>query len=387
MDETRAKVQGPRCGDQEGEFEAQRLAVLWQSRGRAPMPGRPTAPYGYNPAAPPPWPGSAQPPNVQAGFVGGTTATSPPMVLQPYMAPGQMPPPAQAAAPSKPGQQAVVELDAHEFVRPEEIAYGDCLGSGGFGQVFRGMYRGHPVAIKKMILPGDSMQEKSKLEELRREIDSLRFLRHPRLVQFIGACLSPPTLCILTELMPGGSLHDLLHVKRVMLQAHDRKRLSLQMAEAVCFLHGHKPMVVHRDLKSMNILLDAACNAKLCDFGLTMPMGVDKTSFARNKGGESGSPRYMAPEFFVDTAKITEKVDIWAMGCVLIEIFGGPVPLHDCQSLQQICTRLAVQRVGPAIPVNFSQALRGCVQRCLEFEVARRCSARDVYGWLSQMPP
>merc|ERR1712232_638590 len=238
----------------------------------------------------------------------------------------------QAVTAAKP-VEAVVELDAHEFVRHEDIVYGACLGSGGFGQVFRGSYRGQQVAIKKMMLPGDAAHEKSKLEELRREIDSLRFLRHPRLVQFIGACLTPPSLCVLTELMVGGSLHDLLHVKRAVLQAHDRKRLSLQVVEAICFLHGHSPMVVHRDLKSMNILLDTGLNAKLCDFGLTMPMGMDKTSFARNKGGESGSPRYMAPEFFVETAKITEKIDIWALGCVLIEIFGGPVPLHDCQSL------------------------------------------------------
>lgn len=281
----------------------------------------------------------------------------------------------------------VVELDAGEYVRPEELTYGQALGSGGFGEVFLGTFRGSQVAIKKMLIPKDAMEEQRKLEELRREVDSLRFLKHPRLVRFIGACLSHPMICVVTEFMPGGSLHDVLHVKRVPLQKADRRQLALHVSEAIAFLHSHTPPVVHRDVKSMNVLLDMHLNAKLCDFGLTMPMEMNKTSIQRSKSGESGSPRYMAPELFNESSKITEKVDVWALGCVLVEIFGGPIPLQDCSSIQQICARLCVHHLGPAVPTSFHQALRPLLQRCFEFDIGRRCSARDVHGWLSQLSP
>merc|ERR1719356_971390 len=299
---------------------------------------------------------------------------------QPAQAPG-------AVVKSAGDPSNVVELDFHELVRPEEISFGDCLGSGGFGSVYRCTLRGIQVAVKRINVASDAPTQQHRLQELRREIDSLRFLRHPRLVRFLGACLTPPSLCVITEFMQGGSLHDLLHVRRTPLHGAQRRNLALQVAEAIVFLHGHSPPVVHRDLKSMNILLDLQVNAKLCDFGLTMPMDPDKTHFTRRAGGESGSPRYMAPEFFIDTAKITEKIDIWAMGCVLIEVFGGPIPLHDCASIEQICARLCVHRTGPAVPAQFSPALRGAVQRCLEFDVGRRCRASDAYAWLTQLPP
>lgn len=275
----------------------------------------------------------------------------------------------------------MIELDAHQCVRPEEIVYGPCLGSGGSGDVFHGTFRGMHVAIKRL-----QIQASHRMEELWREVDSLRFLRHPRLVQFYGACVTPPHFCVLMEYCEGGSLHDLLHVRRKPLTWQVRRRIALQIFEALAFLHGHSPPVVHRDVKAMNILLDARLEAKLCDFGLTMPMGVDKTHFDRRAGGESGSPRYMAPEFFIDTAKLTEKIDVWAAGCVIIEVFGGPLPLHDCESIQQICARLCVARKGPLIPDTFPPALRAIAQRCLEFDVPRRCSSKDALAWLAQLP-
>merc|ERR1711988_837605 len=89
--------------------------------------------------------------------------------------------------------------------------------------------------------------------------------------------------------------------------------------------------------------------AKLCDFGLTMPMQPDQTHITRRAGGESGSPRYMAPEFFLQNAKLTEKIDVWALGCVLIETFGGELPYEGCASLAQICTQICVYHRGPAV--------------------------------------
>lgn len=77
------------------------------------------------------------------------------------------------------------------------------------------------------------------------------------------------------------------------------------------YLHTRNPIVVHRDLKSLNVVLDLGFNIKLCDFGLTEYIDKNSTR-ARHNGG---SPRYMAPELFDKKQKITEKIDVWAMAC------------------------------------------------------------------------
>merc|ERR1712054_348317 len=99
-----------------------------------------------------------------------------------------------------------------------------------------------------------------------------------------------------------------------------------------------------------------------------------KTHITRKMGGESGSPRYMAPEIYDDTAKITEKVDIWAVGCILIEIFGGPLPYHDCQNIQQICSKM-IQKIHPVLPVDVSPEMIAVIHPCLVFDPKMRTTA------------
>jgi len=103
------------------------------------------------------------------------------------------------------------------------------------------------------------------------------------------------------------------------LDEDSRQKLSLQVVEGVMFLHSQQPVVVHRDLKSLNVVLDMQFNIKICDFGLTEIM--ECTHITKKNNG--GSPRYMAPELYDKKSKVTEKLDVWAMGCILAEIFGG----------------------------------------------------------------
>merc|ERR1712066_949090 len=124
-----------------------------------------------------------------------------------------------------------------------------------------------------------------------------------------------------------------------------------QICEGVAFLHSLSPPVVHRDLKSLNIVLDREYNTKICDFGLTQSM--EKTHISLKDGNNGGSPRYMAPECYdYKGGKITEKVDVWAMGCTHIEIFGGPLPYDDCINIQQIVAKVLFDKVMPHIPPN-----------------------------------
>merc|ERR1719229_1508212 len=144
-----------------------------------------------------------------------------------------------------------------------------------------------------------------------------------------------------------------------------RWTVACHMAEGICFLHSQR--VVHRDLKSMNILLDAQQNAKICDFGLAQQM--EATHIARKLDGEGGSPRYMAPECY-DAAhgKLTEKVDIWAIGCILIELFGCVLPYADCQTMAQLSKRILIERRSPEVPANIPRAFAPVICRCVSFE-------------------
>ena len=97
--------------------------------------------------------------------------------------------------------------------------------------------------------------------------------RHPNIVQFLGVATAPgtpPELCIILEYCERGSLWQILHDRSVELKWHNRQRMAMDIAKAVLYLHTcHDPPILHRDLKSLNIVLDRACNAKLADFGWT----------------------------------------------------------------------------------------------------------------------
>eukprot|EP00913_Durusdinium_trenchii_P015976 g15014.t1 len=152
----------------------------------------------------------------------------------------------------------VLERDLSD---PEKVEYWDLqfmerLGKGEFGEVFRGYYRHEEVAIKQLFF--DENMTELVVQERRR----VKHLSHKRLVRFIGACLELPNLCLVTEYMPGGSLHHLLHVRRQKLPFGHALNMCIQIADGVSYLHGQNPTIVHRDLKSLNVVLDLSLNIK-----------------------------------------------------------------------------------------------------------------------------
>mmetsp|Transcript_19564 Transcript_19564/g.56106 ORF Transcript_19564/g.56106 Transcript_19564/m.56106 type:complete len:115 (+) Transcript_19564:171-515(+) len=105
------------------------------------------------------------------------------------------------------------------------------------------------------------------------------------------------------------------------------------------------------------------------------------------KDGMGGSPRYMAPECYdSSTSRITEKVDIWALGCIVIEIFGGPLPFSHCTSIQQIMTSLLLKKEPPVVPHFLPPNIRQIIKRCFEFDPAKRPTAREVLREIENTP-
>lgn len=336
----------------------------YQSAGALPEPEEKQAVgYAGSPSAVPEFPGGAYPQGVS-------------MEVQAQSGDDDMdlygPGDGQDSAPKAKGQ-----LTSEERIAYHELQFVEHLGSGEFGQVFRGFYRGREVAIKQLFWDNSVLPEVI-IEDLTREIESFRHLQHKRLVGFLGACLEIPNLCLVTEYMPGGSLHHLLHVRKLRLPLLHCINMCLQLADGVMYLHAQVPCVVHRDLKSLNVVLDMNLNLKLCDFGLTESM--DRTHITKKNNG--GSPRYMAPELFDNKSKITEKVDIWSMGCIFTEIFGGPLPYEGINTLADLTREMLVHRRTPVIPPHVPDAIQSIIRSCYNFDYRLRPSARQVFDQL-----
>lgn len=279
---------------------------------------------------------------------------------------------------------------------PAEVTRSECLAQGQFASVFRGAYRGQRVAVKTLHAAAGDAARSDGARELAAEIYALAMLNHRRIVRMIGACLSPPTL--VTEFIAGGSLHQLLHGSTTELQHSDLLRLGEEIAEAVEYLHGQNPVLVHRDLKSMNVLLAPAhCGAggfshavRLCDFGLMkaleVPPGTDGPPQVLVEASRrtAGSWRYMAPECFDAELPLTEKADIWALGCLLLELFARQLPYADCANAQQVAARVLVQKAAPAVDAVVPAPVRVLVAACHAWDAAARPSAaevtRDLFG-------
>lgn len=278
---------------------------------------------------------------------------------------------------STPRDHLETKLTALEKIAYNDLQFVEHLGSGEFGQVYRGIYNGREVAIKQLYWDNTMLPE-AVIQDLAKEIESFRHLRHKRLVCFIGACLEMPHPCLVTEYMPGGSLHHLLHVRKLRLPLLHCVNMCLQLSDGVMYLHSQDPCVVHRDLKSLNVVLDMNLNIKLCDFGLTESM--DRTHITKKNNG--GSPRYMAPELFDNKSKITEKVDVWAMGCIFIEIFGGPLPYEGINSLVELTREMLVNKRTPSIPAHIPLPLQEIIRSCCNFDHRLRPTSKQIFEHL-----
>eukprot|EP00747_Dinoflagellata_sp_TGD_P141312 gnl/TRDRNA2_/TRDRNA2_176111_c0_seq15.p1 gnl/TRDRNA2_/TRDRNA2_176111_c0~~gnl/TRDRNA2_/TRDRNA2_176111_c0_seq15.p1 ORF type:complete len:502 (-),score=73.77 gnl/TRDRNA2_/TRDRNA2_176111_c0_seq15:367-1788(-) len=254
----------------------------------------------------------------------------------------------------------------------EEITFHELIGRGCCGAVNRGSVNGKVVAVKRCHV--DDHQEAHMLLE---ECRYLRKLRHPRLVSMIGWCDKPPHVVMVLEYMSGGSLYNLLFNDKIKLEFTTKARMALQVAEGITYLHANS--TVHRDLKTRNIIMDKQRNCKICDFGLTVTLM--NTHIAVGWG--QGSPPYLAPEQLKENPRITERADIWQMGCVMLELFCNSIPFSHCSNPAQIYVELVVRESPPAIPEDSDPRARVLVAACLRLQDHQRPTARDLSSALS----
>ena len=145
-----------------------------------------------------------------------------------------------------------------------EIEMFEIIGKGGFGEVYRGSYHGREIAIKLISNAGSLTS--NQLKDFYLEVNTMKNLKHQNVVEFVGASLTPSG-CIVTEYVPNGNLRSILQSKR--LTWFQSISMLLDAAKGVQYLHSLNPPIVHRDLKSYNLLVDQNYSVKVADFGLS----------------------------------------------------------------------------------------------------------------------
>lgn len=247
----------------------------------------------------------------------------------------------------------------------EDLKIEDQIGGGGFSVVHRGYWQGTPVAIKKWFDPDHTDQL---MQEFRDEVLTLQQLRHPNVLQFLGACMKPPNLLMVTEHLPH-SLHAVIYNPSIEL---DKKRvvaLALDIARAFQYLHSRKPSIIHRDIKPGNFLVDRAWRVKVCDFGL-----------ASSTNAAAGTPAYMAPEL-LEGKSYNEKVDVYAFGVLLNEMLTRRMP-YDGLSLQEL--RAKAQSGGrPDMSLTCPKALEDIIKACWDQDAVKRPSFAKLVDQLN----
>ncbi|XP_074286924.1 putative serine/threonine-protein kinase SIS8 isoform X2 [Silene latifolia] len=148
----------------------------------------------------------------------------------------------------------------------EDLQIGERIGIGSYGEVYRADWNGTEVAVKKFLVQDLTSDV---LFQIKCEAEMMIRLRHPNVVLFMGAVTRPPNLSILTEFLPRGSLYRLLHRSGAQIVEKKRMKMALDVARGMNYLHTSHPTIVHRDLKSPNLLVDKNWVVKVCDFGLS----------------------------------------------------------------------------------------------------------------------
>ncbi|GLT65833.1 hypothetical protein SLA2020_382390 [Shorea laevis] len=196
------------------------------------------------------------------------------------------------------------------------------LGKGGFGTVYKGIWRNKEIAVKRV-------SKKSGQQEFVAEVTTIGNLNHKNLVKLIGWCYESRELLLVYEYMPNGSLDKFIFSddSREELTLNWETRLSIinGVAQALEYLHyGSQKRVLHRDIKSSNIMLDSEFNAKLGDFGLARTI-QDKGKTHHSTLEIAGTPGYMAPETFL-ISRATVETDVYSFGVLLLEVVCGRKP-------------------------------------------------------------
>ncbi|CAL9046835.1 LRR receptor-like serine/threonine-protein kinase FEI 1 [Musa acuminata AAA Group] len=193
------------------------------------------------------------------------------------------------------------------------------IGSGGFGTVYKlAMDDGNVFALKRIMKTNEVLDR-----FFDRELEILGSIKHRYLVNLRGYCNSPSSKLLIYDFLPGGSLDEVLHERAEQLDWDARLNIILGAAKGLAYLHHDcSPRIIHRDIKSSNILLDGNLEARVSDFGLAKLLEDEESHITTIVAGTFG---YLAPEY-MQSGRATEKTDVYSFGVLVLEVLSGKRP-------------------------------------------------------------
>lgn len=221
-------------------------------------------------------------------------------------------------------------------VKFDELELVEQIGSGIFGNVYSGTWKGKPIACKQL-----ASKVSVDIDNFLNEVELMRKIPpHQNLVGYLGAVASPP--CLITELMPNGSVFNHLFTDEVIT---NHMKLKVIVGTAHGMRHLAKYGIVHRDLAARNILLSNDWEPKISDFGMSRMLGEEEYS---KTASQVGPLKWMSPELMLERI-YSEKSDVWSFGVFLLELLLRTRPYPDMKPLE-VASKIATQEMKLPIP-------------------------------------
>ncbi|KAA8537152.1 hypothetical protein F0562_029622 [Nyssa sinensis] len=269
------------------------------------------------------------------------------------------------------------------------------IGRGGAGIVYRGtMGNGEQVAVKKLLGISKGSSHDNGFSA---EIQTLGRIRHRNIVRLLAFCSNRETNLLVYEYMPNGSLGEVLHGKRGgYLKWDTRLKIAIEAAKGLSYLHHDcSPLILHRDVKSNNILLNSDFEAHVADFGLAK--FLQDTGTSECMSAIAGSYGYIAPEYAY-TLKVDEKSDVYSFGVVILELITGRRPVGDfgeegLDIVQWAKMRTNWSKEGVVkilderlknVPVDEAMQVLFVAMLCVQEQSVERPTMREVVQMLAQ---
>ncbi|OAY82700.1 Serine/threonine-protein kinase HT1 [Ananas comosus] len=277
-------------------------------------------------------------------------------------------------------------------IDPSKLIIKSVIARGTFGTVHRGVYDGHDVAVKLLDWGEEGSRSEAEIAALRtafsQEVAVWHKLDHPNVTKFIGAIVGARDLniqtenghlgmpsnicCVVVEYLPGGALKTfLIKNRRRKLAFKVVIQLALDLARGLSYLHSKK--IVHRDVKTENMLLDKSRTVKIADFGVARV----EASNPHDMTGETGTLGYMAPEVLNGSA-YNRKCDVYSFGICLWEIYCCDMPYPDL-SFSEITSAVNLR---PEIPRCCPSSLANVMKKCWDANPDKRPEMADVVALL-----
>lgn len=263
----------------------------------------------------------------------------------------------------------------------EEYAWikGELIGRGSFGSVYLALNvtTGEMLAVKQVVVHGEAARNSEGLEALHKEVETMRYLDHLNIVQYLGFEQKKTTYSLFLEYVAGGSISSCL-------KAYGKfdeplvKFITRQVLEGLKYLHSNG--ILHRDLKADNLLLEIDGTCKISDFGISKK---SQDIYSNNADmSMQGTIFWMAPEVIhnmVEDKKLgySAKVDIWSLGCVVLEMFAGKRPWSN-EAVVSAIYKIGKTKLAPPIPKEISDEAKDFVNKCFTIDSEKRPTAAEL---------